>query len=30
MFTDYVYFSDNLKRYYPNIYSELVNTRWRN
>ncbi len=25
MFADYVYFSDNLKRYYPNIYSELVN-----
>ena len=24
MFADYVYFSDNLKRYYPNIYSELV------
>ena len=21
MFADYVYFSDNLKRYYPNIYS---------
>lgn len=27
MFADYVYFSDNLKRYYPNIYVSFQN--WR-